>query len=129
VFWVISVYFNIRNILPKFGTFLLGHPVYIVVFLDRTWACGGSYLQKRSLSNTGRVTTNKRCNSKASKSSEFRCSSLSLSLSLSFVRRNKILSSHLSHIPNIKLQTERYACTCYELQRKALLEKLSPVVV
>jgi hypothetical protein len=29
VFWVISVYFNIRNTLPKSGTFLLGHPVYI----------------------------------------------------------------------------------------------------
>jgi hypothetical protein len=29
VFWVISVYFNIRNILPKFCPFLLGHPVYI----------------------------------------------------------------------------------------------------
>jgi hypothetical protein len=28
VFWVISVYFNIRNNLPKSGTFLLGHPVY-----------------------------------------------------------------------------------------------------
>jgi len=28
VFWVISVYFNIRNILLKSGTFLLGHPVY-----------------------------------------------------------------------------------------------------
>jgi len=28
VFWVISVYFNIRNTLPKSGTFLLGHPVY-----------------------------------------------------------------------------------------------------
>jgi hypothetical protein len=27
VFWVISVYFNIRNTLPKSGTFLLGHPV------------------------------------------------------------------------------------------------------
>jgi len=25
---VISVYFNIRNSLPKSGTFLLGHPVY-----------------------------------------------------------------------------------------------------
>jgi len=25
---VISVYFNIRNTLPKSGTFLLGHPVY-----------------------------------------------------------------------------------------------------
>jgi len=28
VFWVISVYFNLRNILLKSGTFLLGHPVY-----------------------------------------------------------------------------------------------------
>jgi hypothetical protein len=28
VFWVISVYFNIRNTLPKFCPFLLGHPVY-----------------------------------------------------------------------------------------------------
>jgi len=28
VFWVISVYFNIRSTLPKSGTFLLGHPVY-----------------------------------------------------------------------------------------------------
>ena len=31
MFWVISVYFNIRNTLPKSGTFLLGHPVYIGV--------------------------------------------------------------------------------------------------
>ena len=28
MFWVISVYFNIRNTLPKSGTFLLEHPVY-----------------------------------------------------------------------------------------------------
>ena len=28
MFWVKSVYFNIRNTLPKSGTFLLGHPVY-----------------------------------------------------------------------------------------------------
>jgi len=28
VFWVLSVYFNIRNTLPKSGTFLLGHSVY-----------------------------------------------------------------------------------------------------
>jgi hypothetical protein len=28
VFWVISVYFNIRNTLPKYCTFLLGHSVY-----------------------------------------------------------------------------------------------------
>jgi len=32
VFWVISVYFNIGNTLPKSGTFLLGHPVYIYMF-------------------------------------------------------------------------------------------------
>ena len=29
VFWVISVYFNIRSTLPKSGTFLLGHPIYV----------------------------------------------------------------------------------------------------
>jgi len=29
VFWVISVYFNIRNTLPKFCPFLPGHPVYM----------------------------------------------------------------------------------------------------
>ena len=29
VFWVISVYFNIRNTFPKSGTFLLGHSVSI----------------------------------------------------------------------------------------------------
>jgi hypothetical protein len=28
VFWVISV-FTIRNTLPKSGTFLLGHPLYV----------------------------------------------------------------------------------------------------
>jgi hypothetical protein len=28
LFWVISVYFAIRNTLPKSGTYLLGHPVY-----------------------------------------------------------------------------------------------------
>ena len=32
MFWVISVYFNIRNTLPKSGTFLLGHPVYIYIY-------------------------------------------------------------------------------------------------
>jgi len=31
MFWVISVYFNIRNTLLKSGTFLLGHPVYVCV--------------------------------------------------------------------------------------------------
>ena len=32
MFWVISVYFNIRNTLPKSGTFLLGHPVYLRLY-------------------------------------------------------------------------------------------------
>ena len=27
MFWVISVYFNVRNILPKSGTFYPGHPI------------------------------------------------------------------------------------------------------
>jgi len=35
VFWVISVYFNIRNTLPKSGTFLLGHPVYTYIKVVR----------------------------------------------------------------------------------------------
>ena len=29
VFWVISVYFNVRNILPESGTLPPGHPVYV----------------------------------------------------------------------------------------------------
>ena len=33
MFWVTSVYFNLRNTLPKFGTFLLGHPVYIYIYI------------------------------------------------------------------------------------------------
>jgi len=33
VFWVISVYFNIRNTLPKFCPFLLLHPVYIYILV------------------------------------------------------------------------------------------------
>jgi len=35
VFWVISVYLNIRNTLPKSGTFLLGHPVYVTVSMKQ----------------------------------------------------------------------------------------------
>jgi len=35
VFWAISVYFNIRNTLPKSGTFLLGHPVYIYIYIHK----------------------------------------------------------------------------------------------
>jgi len=35
VFLVISVYFNLRNILPKSGTFLLGHPVYSRIMFNR----------------------------------------------------------------------------------------------
>jgi len=33
VFWVISVYFNIRNTLPKSGTFLLGHSVCVYIYI------------------------------------------------------------------------------------------------
>ena len=33
MFWVISVYFNLRNILSKSGTFLPGHPVYIYIYI------------------------------------------------------------------------------------------------
>jgi hypothetical protein len=33
VFWVISVYFNIRNTLLKYGRFLLGHSVYRQIFV------------------------------------------------------------------------------------------------
>jgi hypothetical protein len=39
VFWVISVYFNIRNTLPKFFTFLPGHPVYIIEKNEIGGAC------------------------------------------------------------------------------------------
>ena len=31
--WVISVYFNLRNILAKSGTFLQGHSVYIYIYI------------------------------------------------------------------------------------------------
>jgi hypothetical protein len=33
VFWVISVYVNIRKTPPKSGTFLMGHPVYIYIYI------------------------------------------------------------------------------------------------
>ena len=32
MFWVISVYFNVRYILPKSGTFPPGHPVCIYIY-------------------------------------------------------------------------------------------------
>ena len=34
MFWVISVYFNIRNTLPKFCPFLLGHPLHCTVYIN-----------------------------------------------------------------------------------------------
>jgi len=37
VFWVISIYFNIRNTLPKFCPFLLGHLVYIYIYTYSTY--------------------------------------------------------------------------------------------
>ena len=49
MFWVISVYFNIRNTFPKSGTFLLGHPVCVCVCVcvrARAWvrACVCVYI-------------------------------------------------------------------------------------
>jgi hypothetical protein len=44
VFWVISVYFNIRNTLPKSGTFLLGHPVYNGYRVISGGKAGGAWL-------------------------------------------------------------------------------------
>jgi hypothetical protein len=41
VFWVISVYFNLRNTLPKSGTFLPGHPVY----MSYIYYCNGFLIQ------------------------------------------------------------------------------------
>ena len=43
MFWVISVYFNVRNILPKSGTFPLGHSVYtrLISFLVLLWSVRG----------------------------------------------------------------------------------------
>jgi hypothetical protein len=40
VFWVISVYFNIRNTLPKSGPFLLLHPVYIYIYSNTGYWIG-----------------------------------------------------------------------------------------
>ena len=34
MFWVISVYFNLRNILPKSGTFLPEPPVYVITSIN-----------------------------------------------------------------------------------------------
>jgi len=36
VFWVISVYFSLRNIIPKSGTFPPGHPIYIYIYYSCT---------------------------------------------------------------------------------------------
>ena len=46
MFWVISVYFNLRNTLPKFGTFLLGHPVYKVrqIFCFRVFSVAAFFM-------------------------------------------------------------------------------------
>jgi len=44
VFWVISAHFNIRNTLPKSGTFFLGHPLYQCT-LERTDAITNEVLE------------------------------------------------------------------------------------
>jgi hypothetical protein len=33
LFWVVSWIFDKRNILPKSGTFLLGHPAYTYIYI------------------------------------------------------------------------------------------------
>ena len=48
MFWVISVYFNIRNTLPKSGTFVLGHPVHHVTIVVK---CGGKTGQEFNKAN------------------------------------------------------------------------------
>ena len=35
VFWVISVYFNLGNILPNSDTFHPGHPIYIYIYIQQ----------------------------------------------------------------------------------------------
>jgi len=49
VFWVISVYFNLRNILPNSGTFPPGHPVYIYI-LCTPQTHSSSFLTQRTYS-------------------------------------------------------------------------------
>ena len=44
MFWVISVYLNIRNTLPKSGTFLLGHPVYMCVCVFGVYYTNNIYI-------------------------------------------------------------------------------------
>jgi hypothetical protein len=49
VFWVISVYFTLGNILPKSGTFLPGHPVYIC----SAWLIFNAYVRwKKGINQT-----------------------------------------------------------------------------
>ena len=56
VFWVISVYFNIRNTLPKSGTFLLGHPVYQNLVLTSQRAASFSITKTDSLIPIRKIT-------------------------------------------------------------------------
>ena len=48
MFWVILVYFNIRNTLPKSGTFLLGHSVYPLFLADGQQLTAGRHITLRS---------------------------------------------------------------------------------
>jgi hypothetical protein len=62
VFWVISVYFNIRNTLPKFFTFLPGHPVYPSMKITgsetkRLTTLIGNVILKNNGGETTRATT------------------------------------------------------------------------
>ena len=53
MFWVISVYFNLRNTLPKFGTFLLGQPVYMNIVKEI------KQYQEKWLQHAQRMDTNR----------------------------------------------------------------------
>jgi hypothetical protein len=61
VFWVISVYFNIRNTLPKFCPFLLGHPVYTGADPDfmrpETYTISGALFKKENTKLSTKVFT------------------------------------------------------------------------
>ena len=59
MFWVISVYFNIRNTLPKSDTFLLGHSVYVCFMYARMYVRTYRGADK-SLARPGRKQARKR---------------------------------------------------------------------
>ena len=69
MFWVISVYFNIRNTIPKFCPFLLEHPVYmtkkniglkvkhpsVLLGFDETWIFSTHFRKNTQMSNSMKI--------------------------------------------------------------------------